>query len=98
MVEKLYIVTEVPVQLLIKLSGLDLHRNGCFKEVELLIDRKLIVAGQVEDLSLNTEQTLLGTFYERTTQPTYEDGIAEVVRKAQASGPPKLDEILAAFN
>ena len=50
------------------------------------------------ELSLNTEQTLLGTFYERTTQPTYEDGIAEVVRKAQASGPPKLDEILAAFN
>ncbi len=50
------------------------------------------------ELALHTEQTLLGTFYECTTQPTYEDGIAEVVRKAQASGPPKLDEIFATFD
>jgi 2-oxoglutarate ferredoxin oxidoreductase subunit beta len=49
------------------------------------------------ELSLHTDQVLLGVFYD-VTQPTFEEGIAEVIRRAQASSPPRLDEIFAEFS
>jgi len=39
----------------------------------------------------------LGLFYQ-TTQPTFEEGVAQVIKKAQAASPPRLDEIFAEFS
>jgi 2-oxoglutarate ferredoxin oxidoreductase subunit beta len=47
-------------------------------------------------LALKTEQVMLGIFYQ-AARPTFEDGVAQVIRKAQASSPPRLDEIFAEF-
>ena len=48
-------------------------------------------------LAIETESILLGTFYQ-VERPTFEDGLAEVSRKAKAEGPPRLDEIYAEFS
>jgi len=48
------------------------------------------------ELSLETDQVLLGIFYQ-VARPTFEDGMAEVIKKAQASSPPRLDEIFTEF-
>ena len=47
-------------------------------------------------LALQTERVLLGTLYQ-APRPTFEEGVAEVIRKAQAHSPPRLDEIFAEF-
>jgi 2-oxoglutarate ferredoxin oxidoreductase subunit beta len=49
------------------------------------------------ELALQTEQVLLGKFYE-FQRPTFEDGIAQIIRKAQAAGPPQLEELFASFS
>ena len=49
------------------------------------------------ELALETDHVMLGTFYQ-VRQPTFEEGIAEVTRKAQAASPPRLDEIFAEFS
>jgi 2-oxoglutarate ferredoxin oxidoreductase subunit beta len=48
-------------------------------------------------LALETEHVQLGVFYQ-TVRPTFEDGVAEVMRKAQATSPPRLEEIFAEFS
>ena len=48
-------------------------------------------------LALQTEHVSLGVYYQ-TTLPTFEDGVAEVIRKAQATSPPRLEEIFAEFS
>jgi len=48
------------------------------------------------ELALQTEHVLLGVFY-RATHPTFEDGVAHVIRTAQTASPPRLDEIFAEF-
>ena len=48
------------------------------------------------ELALQTDQLRLGVFYQ-VRQPTFEDGVAEVIKKAQASSRPRLDEIFATF-
>ena len=49
------------------------------------------------ELALETEHVLLGTFYQ-VARPTFEDGVAQVIKKAQAASPPRLEEIFAEFS
>ena len=49
------------------------------------------------ELALHTDHVALGVFYQ-VQQPTFEDGVADVIKKAQASSPPRLDEIFAEFS
>jgi len=48
-------------------------------------------------LALQSDHLMLGLFYQ-AQRPTFEDGIAETIKTAQAAGPAKLDEIFAAFD
>jgi 2-oxoglutarate ferredoxin oxidoreductase subunit beta len=48
------------------------------------------------ELALEREKTLLGVFY-KVQQPTFEDGVAQVISKAQAASPPRLEAIFAEF-
>ena len=48
-------------------------------------------------LALNEETVQLGVFYQ-VSQPTFEDGVASVIQKAQASGQTRLDKIFAEFS
>ena len=49
------------------------------------------------ELSLNTDHVPLGLFYE-IDRPSFEDGVIEVMKKAQASGRPKLDALFDKFD
>ena len=49
------------------------------------------------ELALQTEHVLLGTLYQ-VSEPTFEDGIAQVIQKAQAASRPRLEEIFAEFS
>ena len=40
------------------------------------------------ELALKTDHVMLGCFYQ-TRRPTFEEGVAQVITKAQASGPPR---------
>jgi len=48
-------------------------------------------------LALQTDHVQLGVLYQ-TSLPTFEESVAQVIKKAQASGPPRLDEIFAEFS
>ncbi len=48
------------------------------------------------ELALNTEKILLGVLY-KTQRPTFEDGVAQVIKKAQAASPPRLEAIFSEF-
>ena len=56
-------------------------------------------ANQVKafQLALQTDHLPLGIFYQ-VSKPTFEDGVSQVIKKAQASGPPRLEEIFAEFS
>ena len=47
-------------------------------------------------LALETEHVQLGIFYQ-TQLPTFEEGVAQVIKKAQAASPPRLEAIFAEF-
>ena len=49
------------------------------------------------ELALQTDHVPLGILYQ-VSQPTFEHGVAEIIKKAQASSPPRLDEIFAEFS
>ncbi len=49
------------------------------------------------ELALHTDHIALGLFYQET-RPTFEDGVAEVIREAQAASPPRLEQIFAEFS
>ena len=49
------------------------------------------------ELALQTDHVLLGTFYQES-RPTFEGGVAEIIQKAQASSPPRLEAIFAEFS
>ncbi len=49
------------------------------------------------ELALQTDRVLLGVFY-HVTRPTFEQGVAEVIQKAQAASPPRLEQIFAEFS
>ena len=48
------------------------------------------------ELAFREDKIHLGVFYQ-VQEPTFEEGVAEVIKKAQASAPPRLDEIFAEF-
>jgi 2-oxoglutarate ferredoxin oxidoreductase subunit beta len=48
------------------------------------------------ELALEREKTLLGIFY-KTAMPTFEDGVSQVIARAQAASPPRLEAIFAEF-
>ena len=48
-------------------------------------------------LALDEESMQLGVFYQ-VSEPTFEDGVATVIQKAQASGQTQLDKIFAEFS
>ena len=48
------------------------------------------------ELALREDKIYLGVFYQ-TQEPTFEEGVAQVIKTAQASTPPRLDEIFAEF-
>ena len=48
------------------------------------------------ELSLREDKIYLGVFYQ-AQEPTFEEGVAGVIKQAQASSPPRLDEIFAEF-
>ncbi len=49
------------------------------------------------ELALKTDHIALGIFYQET-RPTFEDGVADVIKKAQAASPPRLEEIFSEFS
>ena len=49
------------------------------------------------ELALQTDHLRLGIYY-RETRPTFEAGVAQIIEKAQASSPPKLEAIFAEFS
>ena len=49
------------------------------------------------ELSLAEDRIHLGVYYQ-VQEPTFEDGVAQVIKAAQASSPPRLDEIFAEFS
>ena len=49
------------------------------------------------ELALSNEQIRLGVFYQ-VQRPTFEEGVQQVVKKAQASSPPRLEEIFSEFS
>ena len=48
------------------------------------------------ELALQTDKTYLGVFYQ-IQQPTFEEGVANIIKSAQAASPPRLEEIFAEF-
>ena len=48
-------------------------------------------------LALQTDQVALGLFYQER-RPTFEEGVAQVITKAQAASRPRLEEIFAEFS
>ena len=49
------------------------------------------------ELALQTDHLLLGVFYQES-RPTFEEGVAQIIKKAQAASPPRLEEIFAEFS
>ena len=49
------------------------------------------------ELALQTDKLMLGVYYQETRK-TFEDGIGEIVTKAMAASPPKLEAIFSEFS
>ncbi len=49
------------------------------------------------ELALQTDAVSLGVLYQ-TRKPTFEEGMHQVIQKAQAASPPRLDEIFSEFS
>ena len=49
------------------------------------------------ELALQTDHVLLGLLYQER-RPTFEEGVAQIIQKAQKASPPRLDEIFAEFS
>lgn len=52
---------------------------------------------QAFELALNTDHRWLGVFYQ-VNKPSFEQGVADVIKRAQAAGSPKLDQIFSEFS
>ena len=48
-------------------------------------------------LALETQHLLLGVYYD-VQRPTFEEGIADIIKKSQAASPPRLEAIFAEFS
>ena len=49
------------------------------------------------ELALETDHLMLGVLYQ-VTRPTFEEGVADVIRTSQAASPPRLEQIFAEFS
>ena len=49
------------------------------------------------EFSLRTDKLYTGIFYQ-VARPTFEEGVAQVIKNAQASSPPRLEEIFSEFS
>jgi len=67
------------------------------KLVEVPKDHDVTNQAKAFELALQTEHIALGLFYQ-VQEPTFEDHIAETIRKAQASSPPRIEEIFSEFD
>ena len=67
------------------------------KLLEIPKDHDVTNRAKAFERALDTEHVQLGIFYQ-ASKPTFEDGVADVIKKAQASSPPRLDEIFAEFS
>ena len=66
------------------------------KLVEVPKDHDVTNQAKAFELSLKTEHIQLGVFY-KVQRPTFEEGVAQVIKKAQASSPPRLEAIFSEF-
>ena len=64
---------------------------------EVPTDHDVTNRAKAFELALHTDQVMLGVFYQ-VTEPTFEEGVAQVIKKAQAASPPRLEEIFAEFS
>ena len=67
------------------------------KLAEVPTDHDVTDRAKAFQLALETDHVLLGTLYQ-VPRPTFEDGVAGVISKAQAAGPPRLEAIFAEFS
>ena len=67
------------------------------KLAEVPKDHDVTDKRQAFSLALETDKVLLGVFYQASL-PTFEDGVADTIKRAQASGPPRLEQIFAEFS
>jgi 2-oxoglutarate ferredoxin oxidoreductase subunit beta len=66
------------------------------KIAEVPADHDVTNRAKAFELALEEEPIRLGTFYQ-VQQPTFEDGVASVIQKAQGAGQTRLDQIFAEF-
>jgi 2-oxoglutarate ferredoxin oxidoreductase subunit beta len=66
------------------------------KLAEVPKDHDVTDRAKAFELALREDHVQLGVFYQ-VQEPTFEEGIAQVIKTAQASSPPRLEEIFAEF-
>lgn len=66
------------------------------KLAEVPADHDVANRAKAFELALRDDRIYLGRFYQ-TQEPTFEEGVNQVIRSAQAASPPRLDEIFAEF-
>ncbi len=66
------------------------------KLAEVPKDHDVTNRAKAFELALKQDKVYLGIYYQ-VQEPTFEEGVARVIKSAQASSPPRLDEIFAEF-
>ena len=66
------------------------------KLAEVPKDHEVTDRAKAFALALQDERIHLGIFYQ-VQEPTFEEGVAQITKTAQAASPPRLDEIFAEF-
>ena len=67
------------------------------KLAEVPKDHEVTNRAKAFELALHDDKIYLGVFYQ-AQEPTFEDHVAQVIAKAQAASPPRLEEIFAEFD
>ena len=67
------------------------------KLAEVPADHDVTNRAKAFELALQDDRIRLGLFY-KVQEPTFEDNVAEVIKKAQASSRPRLEEIFSEFS
>jgi 2-oxoglutarate ferredoxin oxidoreductase subunit beta len=67
------------------------------KLAEIPKDHDTASRAKAFELALQTDRVMLGVFYQ-VQQPTFEEGVAQVIKQAQAASLPRLEAIFAEFS
>ncbi len=67
------------------------------KLAEVPKDHDVTNRAKAFELALQEDKIGLGVYYQ-VQEPTFEDGVERVIKKAQAASPPRLEEIFAEFS